>query len=770
MITIENNLFILETAHTGYAFSADSRGICRHLYYGAKLPALEDYALTQPVRLCSVGNGTEFDGGESLEDMAQECGSVGWGDVRDSLVDVSLFDGGRAARFGFAYCERTPNARPQGLPWAMDGDETLKVVLKEDRCELYLELYYTVFEQADAIVRWCRLVNDTGAPVSVHRLLSTQLDLPADDYVLTTFRGAWAREMERQDVPATGKQVWDSAVGVSSNRCNPFAMVSRRGTGETAGEVWAFNLLYSGNYYGCVQQNAYGSVRVVQGMGVDGFDWQLGAGESLDAPQAVMVWSGEGFGGASRSMHEFVRRHIIRPEWREKERPVLVNSWEAFYFNINRAKLLKLGAEAKAIGAELLVVDDGWFVGRSDDTRALGDWTEDQRKLPGGFARLAADLRKMDLDLGVWVEPEMVSEKSRLFRDHSDWILGHRRQAIGRNQYVLDLSRTEVCDYIYNSVAGLLRSADIRYIKWDMNRIFTDTFSPALPASRQGEVAHRYVLGLYGILQRLAEEFPHVLFESCASGGNRADLGMLCYMPQVWASDNTDALCRDTIQHGYSYGYPQSVLGCHVSAVPNHQTLRITPLRSRFRMSCLGLLGYELNLCELSREEREEIKAQVAFYKAHRRLLQFGRFYRVKNTGNESFRMVVSPNGSEAIGVHFVRRNQPNQGMVPLRAAGLVPEWRYTVTALPDVAGLEDFGGLVNHVSPVHLRPGSLVHTLADKVVKLPETVPEITATGQMFMAAGFYPTQCFSGSGFGQGIRVMKDCDSRLYIWKKSE
>lgn len=770
MITIENNRFILETANTGYAFFVDERGLCRHLYYGAKLPALEDYALTQPVRLCSVGNGAEFDGGESLEDMVQECSSVGWGDVRESLVDVSLYDGGRAALFCFAYCERTPNARPRGLPWAMEGDETLKIVLKEQSCELYLELYYTVFEHADAIIRWSRLVNDTGAPVTVHRLLSLQLDLPADDYVLTTFRGAWAREMGRQDVPVSGKQIWDSVVGVSSNRCNPFAMVSRRGAGEAAGDVWAFNLLYSGNHYGCAQQNAYGSVRVLQGMGVDGFSWQLGAGESLDSPQAVMAWSDAGFGGVSRCMHVFVRDHIIRPHWREKERPVLVNSWEAFYFNINRAKLLKLGAEAKNIGAELLVVDDGWFVGRSDETKALGDWTEDKRKLPGGFAGLAQDLRKLDLDLGVWVEPEMVSEKSQLFRSHSDWILGHRHQAIGRNQYVLDLSRSEVCDYIYESVAGLLRSADIRYIKWDMNRILTDTFSPALPAARQGEVAHRYMLGLYGVLQRLTEEFPQVLFESCASGGNRADLGMLCYMPQIWASDNTDAACRDTIQQGYSYGYPQSVIGCHVSAVPNHQTLRTTPLRSRFRMCCLGLLGYELNLCELSREEKEEIREQVSFYKANRRLLQFGRHYRVKETTNESFRMVVSPDGGEAIGVHFVRENLPNQGMMTLHAAGLMPEMRYTMTTLPDSAGLEDFGGLVNHVSPVHLRPGSLVHTLAGKVVKLTEQVPEITATGKMFMAAGFYPTQCFSGSGFGQGIRVMKDYDSRLYVWKKTE
>ena len=555
-----------------------------------------------------------------------------------------------------------------------------------------------------------------------------------------------------------------------SNRCNPFAMVSRRDTTETSGGVWGFNLLYSGNHYGCAACNAYGSVRVVQGMGVDGFSWHLGHGQSLDAPQAVLAYSAAGFGGLSRCMHEFVRRHVVRPQWQDRERPVLVNSWEGLYFKLSRAKLVKLAKEAKSVGAELLVVDDGWFVGRSDDTQALGDWVEDKKKLPGGFPALAQEMKKVGIDLGVWVEPEMVSEKSDLFRRHGDWILGHRQQAMGRNQYILDLGRTEVCDYIYESVARLLRDGTVRYIKWDMNRILTDTFSPALPAARQGEVTHRYVLGLYSVLQRLTEEFPDVLFESCASGGNRADLGMLCYMPQVWASDNTDVECRSHIQRGYSYGYPQSVLGCHVSASPNHQTLRTTPLRSRFHMACFGLLGYELDLGDLSPQEKEEVAQQIAFYKEHRKLFQYGTFYCVRETENDLFWMVVSEDRTEAMGIHYVRRNLPNQGQYPLRAAGLDENMTYTLRSFSREVRLPDFGTLVNMISPVRLRPGTVTYAIADKAVKFHEQALELTGSGGFFCNAGFYPVPAFSGAGFTDGVAAMKDWDSRLYHWKRAE
>ena len=769
MITVDNLCFVLETSRTAYAFDV-SGGVLRHLYYGSKLRRLADYALAPPRPLFAPGNAAVLEGGVSLEDMAQECSSVGWGNAGESQVDVTLPDGGRAAAFRFAYFERGIKAVPEGLPAALDGEETLKVVLKEQSCELYLELYYTVFDKADAIVRWSRLVNETGEAVMVRRLLSGQLDLPSDDYTLTTFRGAWAREMDRLDQPLRGKLVWESVVGVSSNRCNPFAMVSCHDAAETSGSVWGFNLLYSGSHYGCASCNAYGSVRVVQGMGVDGFSWQLGHGQTLASPQMVMAYSAAGFGGLSRCMHQFVRRHVVRPQWQEKERPVLVNSWEGLYFKVSRAKLVKLAREAKAVGAELLVVDDGWFAGRNDDTRALGDWTEDKKKLPGGFAALAQDMKKIGIDLGVWVEPEMVSEKSQLFAEHSDWILGHRVQAMGRNQYILDLSRPEVCDYLYESVARILRSGDVRYIKWDMNRIMTDTFSPALPASRQGEAVHRYVLGLYRVLQRLTEDFPDVLFESCASGGNRADLGMLCYMPQVWASDNTDVECRSHIQSGYSYGYPQSALGCHVSASPNHQTLRQTPLRSRFHMACFGLLGYELDLGDLSAQEKDEVTQQIAFYKQHRKLFQFGTFYRVRQKGNDLFWMVVSEDRSEAMGIHYVRKNLPNQGQHPLRAVGLDANMTYTLRSFSQEVRLADFGTLVNMISPVRLRPGTAAYAIADKVVQFHEQALDLTGSGSFFCAAGFYPTPAFSGAGFTDGALAMKDWDSRLYHWKRAE
>ncbi len=764
MITVEKDLYVLETEQTGYAFMVEPGGLCRHLYYGPRLPRTEDYRTAAPRRLCPVGNGAVDQQGVCREDLLQEAGTVGWGDPGEPLVKAVTRQGCRALDFRFAHYQREESHAPEGLPRSRGG-ETLKVVLRHES-GLYLELYYTVFESCDAIVRRSRLVNDTGGMVEVQRLLSMQLDLPARDYTLTTFRGAWAREMERLDQPLRGKLVWESTLGTSSNRCNPFAMVSVRGAGETHGQVWACNLLYSGNHYGCAGENPYGGVRVVQGMGE--LSWRLEPGQALDAPEAVLAYSSAGFRGVSRCMHRFIKEHILPPAWQGRSRPVVVNSWEALYFKLNRRRLLELARQARDIGAEVLVVDDGWFTGRKDDTCALGDWQEDARKLPGGFDALAEDLEKLGLGLGIWVEPEMVSEKSGLFRSHPDWILGHRQQAMGRQQYVLDLGRREVCDYIYDSVAALLKSGHVQYVKWDMNRIITDSWSGALPPERQGEALHRYMLGLYSILERLAEEFPQVLFESCASGGNRADLGMLCYMPQLWASDNTDAACRSRIQDGYSYGYPQSVLGCHVSAVPNHQTLRFTPLHSRFYLACFGLLGYELDLTALTAEEKKALAEQVAFYKKHRELLQWGDFYRIPCRKEEVCWMVARPDGSEAMGVHFTGPSRPNQGMEPLPAVGLHPEKVYRLTALPTPVALEDFGTLVNMRAPVKLRSGTPAYALARRVMKLREEPLDLTASGALFLEHGFYPAQIFDGTGYTDGMGLQKDWDSRLYHWQE--
>ena len=768
MITVENRLFILETERTAYCFRAREDGVLEHLYYGARLGRREDYEALAPVYRHQPGNAVVLESGAALERMDQEVGTAGWGDSRECAVDVIFPDGDSSASFRYFHTMRPELDTPAGLPAAAGEGETLQVVCKDARHEVYLNLYYTVFPETDAIVRWARLSNDTDGTVTIRRLMSQQIDLPRGDYLLHTFRGAWAREMDHITAPVTGRQTWGARVGVSSSRCNPFAMVSAADATERFGAVWGLNLLYSGNHLGVAERGPFGGVRVVQG--VDGLTWHLAAGESFDTPQAVSVFSVSGFGGMSVQMHRFVRRHIVRGEWQYRERPVLVNSWEAMYFKVDRRKLLALGKEAKALGAELLVLDDGWFRGRKDDTAALGDWQEDTGKLPGGLGGLCKDVQALGLDFGLWMEPEMVSEKSDLFRDHPDWILGHADQALGRNQYVLDLIRADVCDYVYQAVADVLSSADISYIKWDMNRIFSDTWSSTAAPERQGEVCHRYVLGLYSILRRLNAAFSHVLFEACASGGNRTDLGMLCFMPQVWASDNTDVLCRANIQNGYSYGYPQSVLGCHVSASPNHQTLRRSPLDSRLQVACFGLLGFELDLGDLPKGQRESLKQQVAFYKAHRRTLQFGQLYRGNVSENETVWTAAATDGSEALTLHFCALNGPNEPMRRVRCGGLTPDALYHVTNLPVTPHLHDFGSLVNMMSPVPIKPDSLTAQLAEHFVKLECDSIDLTASGLGLMRQGFVPVQHFSGTGYDGGTAVMRDFDSRLYLLERQE
>lgn len=746
MIYVKKNLFVLETAHTAYVFDVMEGGLMRHIYYGCRMPYRQDYASLAPTMISPPVNSTADLYHAGREDVMQEAGTAGWGDLREPLVKLLLPEGGLACDFQYSSWELAKDASPEGMPCAQGG-ETLKVILRERSRPIYLELYYTVYEDTDAIGHWTRLVNKTEQTVWVDRLMSQQLELPVGDYVLTTFRGAWAREMKPMRQDLQGELRWSSRAGVSSNRCNPFAMVSHHGTDEDSGAVWGFNLLYSGNHLGIAECNAYGRIRVLQGMGE--MHWQLDAGQLLDTPQGVMAFSTAGYNGLSQCMHPFVQNHIVRGYWQNRERPVLLNSWEAVYFDINHEKMAEMAKRAKDIGAELLVMDDGWFKNRDDDTRALGDWTPDERKLPRGLSALAEDVNAQGVAFGLWVEPEMVSENSDLYREHPDWILGHKEQAIGRNQYVLDLSRPEVCRHIIEQMTALLESADISYIKWDMNRILTDTFSATLPSARQDETAHRYVLGLYGILKELTEKFPKVLFESCASGGNRFDLGILCYMPQIWTSDNTDAACRSDIQWGCSYGYPQSVMGCHVSACPNHQTLRTAPLESRFQVAATGLLGYELDPGKMSEDEKAAVRAQIRFYKERRRLFQFGRLYRCAAPTGERLTMVVSQDGTEAAGVHFVRQADANPAHAPLYARGLLKDRHYHLHTIFQQADGED----------VNLSmPNLFANELQDQL--------ELTASGAAFCKGGFYPVQPFGSTGWVRGAHMTRDFDSRLYLW----
>ena len=623
MIKIENGLFYLETAHTAYAFRLLENGYLQHLYYGSKETSLPDGSFRK--RNANVRYSKDYP--YCLENIPLEYSSVGKGDVREPLVVVTRANGLFTGDFVYQ-SHSTTQGKPalDTLPSAYGADEALTVSLKDPSSGLTLQLHYGVFVDTDVIVRSSRLVNTSQEAVTVNRLLSAQLDFDGQ-FSVTSFTGAWAEEMHRCTTPVqAGKFVISSNAGISAYRANPFFMLSQDAQ-EDAGECYGINLIYSGNHYSAVQTNVYGQTRVVTGINPDMFAYRLAAGEALEAPEAVLCYSDRGFNSLSDRLHRFIRNHIIRGKYQYQPRPVLLNSWEANYFSINEEKLVQLGQKAKELGMEMLVVDDGWFQNRKDDHRALGDWIPDSQKLPDGLAPLVEKINALGLQFGIWMEPEMISVDSDLYRAHPDWAMACENHSEGRNQRILDLLNPQVERYVIDAVSAVLDSANICYVKWDMNRIFSDIWSPSHPGG-QTETIHRYYLALYRIMDTLTKKYPDVLFEGCASGGARFDLGILCYFPQNWASDNTDAVCRKRMQNSYSYGYPQLVYTNHVSICPNHQTGRSTSLEHRFLVASAGNLGYELNLTLLSDEEREAIRQQVAWYKENRELLQFGQLIR----------------------------------------------------------------------------------------------------------------------------------------------
>ena len=773
MISRFENTFVLDTEQTTYCFRVTPQGFLQHLYYGRRVALGADTAALIPQEHHAPGTAAVLDG-VFPETLQQEISSPGMGDVRESFVCVRDEKGDTLSDFRFEDAEILPE-KPQlpGLPSAYDETgacRTLRVSLLEKKKRLRLTLHYTTFDDCDVITRSATLENLGAQSVTILRLMSNQLDLDTQELTYTAFHGAWAREFEPAHTPCgAGTVSSGSRCGVSSNRANPFVMLHDPGASEEHGDCYGFHLLYSGNHRAAACGNAFGALRFLHGIEPDGFSWLLESGESFTAPEAAMTW-GDGFAAMSRGLHRFVREHIVRGEWKHKERPILVNSWESLYFKFNHRELVKLAKQGKALGAELFVLDDGWFGKRDNDTCSLGDWTTvNQKKLPGGIKALAEEVCSLGMRFGLWVEPEMVSEDSDLYRAHPDWILGRKEQAIGRNQYVLDLGREDVQEHLIEALSSVFSTAGISYIKWDMNRILTDSFSAALAPERQGESHHRYVLGLYRVLDTLTKRFPHILFEACASGGNRTDPGMLSYMPQVWLSDNTDALCRCRMQYHASFGYPQSVMGAHVSASPNHQTLRRTPLSSRFHVAAMGLLGYECDLRELSAEEKSQVADQIAFYKKHRALLQFGQSYRLQGGERGIWQLShVAADQSCAVTLLFQQENRPNAPALRLRARGLAPGEKYTVRVRPVKVELRDFGGLVNMISPVHIRQDSLMQTVAEKVMNLRSETEEITASGDLLMKCGAYIKQSFSGTGWDAQTRVMGDSGSRLYILER--
>jgi alpha-galactosidase len=559
-------------------------------------------------------------------------------------------------------------------------------VLEDKLLGLRVELLYTVFANHPVITRSALIVNAGSAPLELRRALSASVDFNASfaGHQLVQLSGAWSRERDTHvSALRPGIQSIDSRRGTSSHQQSPFVALAELGANEEHGSVYGFNLVYSGNFLAQVELDQFASPRAQLGINPFDFSWQLGAGDTFQTPEAVLVFSPEGLGGMSRALHRFYRRHLLPVAWRDRTRPILLNNWEATYFDFNAAKLEAIATSGVELGVELFVLDDGWFGKRDDDKSSLGDWVVDRKKLPGGLDDLAKRINAKGVEFGLWFEPEMVSPDSDLYRAHPDWCIHvpARPRSEGRNQLILDFSRAEVREELYQRIAKILRETPITYVKWDMNRHFTEVGSAALPPGCQQETAHRFVLGLYEIMGRFTREFPHILFEGCSGGGGRFDPGILAFMPQIWTSDNSDAITRLRIQYGTSLAYPFSTMAAHVSAVPNHQVGRVTPLRTRGDVAFTGAFGYELDLGALSAAEKTEVKRQTAFYKQVRPLLLSGDLYRLKSPfdGQEAAWMVVSADGAEALVTHVTMLAEPNAPYRYLKLRGLDAKKTYLV-------------------------------------------------------------------------------------------
>ena len=785
MIRQIDNVFILETKNTTYAFSVLDTGYLEHLYYGPKIRLTDDDGNIMTGLLCEKhefipGNNNNYDGkrsGFTFNDMRLEFSANGKGDNREPFIEAVHADGSRTSDFFFESAKISDEKRPLATLPSSYADNApasdLIITLFDKSYDLAVELNYHVFEECDVITRSAKLINRSRDDVRLLRLMSLMLDEYDSDLVFTTFNGAWIREMDRCDhVLTKGKIVNDSCTGTSSSTANPFVMFSKKTTGEHEGRAYGFNLIYSGNHTEIAQVSEFGKLRLLLGINPKGFEYLVEAGGSFESPEAVMTVSDEGFNGMSHNMHSFVEDHILRGKWAKAERPVLLNSWEAAYFDINESKLLKMAKKARSVGIELFVMDDGWFGHRDDDTSSLGDWYANTKKLPQGVRGLSDKIHEMGMKFGIWVEPEMVSEDSDLYRGHPDWAMRipGKPHSPGRNQMILDLANPEVQKYITDALSKLFKDGNIDYVKWDMNRTMTDVYSPSLEPARQGECAHRYIIGVYNVLEVLTKRFPDILFEGCASGGNRFDLGMLCFFPQIWGSDDTDALERVRIQTGYSYGYPLRTVSAHVSSVPNHQTLRLTPLETRFDVAAFASLGYECNLCDLDQSETEAIKDQVSLYKQWRSVFQLGRFYRDRNIydGGDVTWNVVSADGIRSAAMVFQPLARANDQRGNIRLFGLDSNAKYHFYNREFKIDIRLFGDLINMIAPIHVRNGSAVHDIISRLVKLDGEKEDFVAYGDALESAGVMLSPKFSSTGFNERTRVFPDFASRLYFAEK--
>ncbi len=690
----ESGIITLSTKNTTYQMQVDKHKYLMHLYYGKKAAGDFGQLITGADRGFS---GNPFDAGDervySLDQFPLEFPFRGSADFRTPAFVMQNPDGSKGCDLRFKEINISDKKYTlRGLPtsYANDGERisTVDISLADDVSGIEVHLLYGVFEDRDVITRAVRVCNKGKGEMKLLKVSSASFDMPFGDYDFITFHGRHAMERQFQRVPVEhGKYEIGSLRGASSHQYNPFVMLAEREAGEYAGDCIGIHFVYSGNFLAEAEKSQYGSTRVIMGLPDDMFSWSLKSGESFDAPEVLMAYSDKGFSELSNIFHEFIRENIERGYWKHRRRPVLINNWEATYFNFDKEKLISIAREASKFGVEMLVLDDGWFGKRESDTSGLGDWKVNTKKLGGTLGELSKEINDLGMKFGLWFEPEMISEDSDLFRAHPDWVIRipDRDYSRSRFQLVLDFSRKEVVDYIFNEMTEVLDNANIAYIKWDMNRSLTDIYSKALSAECQGEMMHRFMLGTYDLLERLCTRYPEMLIEGCAGGGGRFDTGMLAYESQIWCSDNTDAIDRCLIQYGTSFGYPTITMGAHVSAVPNEQTGRVTPFETRGAVAMPGTFGYELDPNKLSEEDKRQIQEQIDTFIEDYEVSHFGRYYRLSDPFEKSeisAWMSVAKDKKKAIFTAVALSAHANDIPHFVKMRGLDPEACYTVKEL----------------------------------------------------------------------------------------
>ena len=678
----EKKQFHLTNGRISYVFGVNAHGYLESLYFGK---AVSEKEILPNVKTLLRGHcaGVPNEKGEfcNLNDLAAEYPTYGLSDFREPAFMITAQNGSRIADLKYSSCETA--TKPLSVLPKCDGGETLCVTLSDGVQKLKAHLYYTVYADCDAITRQAVVENLSDEAVSLDKCMSFSLDVQNKNYKKVVLQGAHLRERQVEISDIThGIYKIDSKRGVSSSQMNPFIAVCAPNADEDSGEVYGFNLIYSGNYEIYLQMEENDFVRIGGGVNSFDFSWKLSAGESFETPEAVLVYSEDGFGGMSRNFHDLYRNHLINKKYAAKSRPIVINNWEATYFDFNEQKLKNIVDSVEGTGIDMLVLDDGWFGVRNDDRSSLGDWFVNTGKLPNGVKPVADYCHKKGMKFGIWFEPEMISKNSELFRVHPDWAIQvpNRTPCEGRNQYVLDITRADVQEYLKDVIVGVVESAGADYIKWDMNRSVTENYSFALAPDCEKEFAHRYVLALYGLLDYLDKRLPNVMIEGCASGGCRFDAGILHFCPQIWTSDNSDAYSRTFIQYGTSFCYPLSAMSCHVSVCPNHQTGRTTPFVSRNDIASLGAFGYELDVTKLGDEELKTIKDKIAEYKKDANLVLSGDLYRLSSMESNLFaEEIVSKDKKEAKIVAMTGSAPANAKKIIIYPKGLIKDAVYEV-------------------------------------------------------------------------------------------